>query len=239
MKEYYKIADLTVLMESYGKTVEQAEKYKCNPVDKVDIEVESSWNNIKHLHAEYDDNIGEYLTSGGNFYKKLLRYDGFMLHSSAVVIDGKAYLFTADSGTGKSTHTKLWLQLFGENAYILNDDKPAIRLVDGVWYAYGTPWSGKDDISANTKAPVVGVAVVERAVENIISRISGIDAVKAVIRQCNRNKDIESRRMLMELLDKFITDIPIWRLKCNMNIDAAKLSYENMSGMKGNGDNET
>lgn len=238
MKEYYKIADLAVIINSYGKTIKQAQNYRCDPFENADIEVISSWENIKHRHPELDDDIGEYLSSGSNFYKKLLRFGGFMLHSSAVVVDGKAYLFTADSGTGKSTHTKLWLELFGENAFILNDDKPAIRLVDGRWYAYGTPWSGKDDLSINTRIPVAGVAVVERAERNKIDRITGIEAIQGVIRQCNRNKDMESRGLLMDLLNDFITDIPIWKLKCNISIDAAILAYEAMSGKNGEIHNE-
>ena len=75
-----------------------------------------------------------------------------LLHSSAVVVDGYAYLFSADSGTGKSTHTGLWKQHFGDRAYIINDDKPAIRKVDGEWYVFGTPWSGKTDTSVNPRA---------------------------------------------------------------------------------------
>jgi len=233
MKEYYKIADLTVSMDSYGKTVKQANAYKIESVDNVDIEVESMWNSIKYRHPECDDDIGEYLSTGRNFYKKLLRYNGFMLHASAVVVEKKAYLFTADSGTGKSTHTKLWLDLLGENAFILNDDKPAIRLVNGIWYAYGTPWSGKEDLSTNARIPVAGVAVIERNEKNGIERFNGIEAVKAILRQCNQNKDMESRCLLMELLDAFITDIPIWKLRCNTRIDAAILSYQAMSEKKG------
>ena len=141
MEQYYNIAGLTVKMSSYGCTVEQAEPYRCESVESPDIIIQSLWEKAKVTRPEYyanvSDDIGEYLFTGFSFYKQLLNFGGFMLHSSAVVVDGKAYLFSANCGTGKSTHTKLWLNLFGDQAYILNDDKPALRLEDGTWYAYG------------------------------------------------------------------------------------------------------
>lgn len=155
-----------------------------------------------------------------------------MLHSSAVVVDGKAYLFSANSGTGKSTHTGLWLQLFGDRAYILNDDKPALRLEDGVWYAYGTPWSGKHDISVDARVPVGGIAMVHRGEENSIRPFYGKDAVLELMRQVNRPKDMQFRMKLLELLDQFFNLVPIWYLECNMDQEAAIVAYEAMSGQK-------
>lgn len=87
----------------------------------------------------------EYIFAGSEFYRKLINLGGFMLHASAIVVDNKAYLFSAPSGTGKSTHTKLWQECFGDKAIIINDDKPAIRIEEGKCFAYGTPFSGKTD----------------------------------------------------------------------------------------------
>ena len=141
-------------------------------------------------------------------------------------------MFTANPGTGKSTHTSLWLQKFGNRAFILNDDKPALRLEDGAWYAYGTPWSGKHDISVNARVPVAGIACLERGEINEIEPFSGRDAVLALLRQCNRPKAAEYRIKLLDLLDKLITQVPVWKLKCNMDPEAAIVSYEAMSGCK-------
>ena len=202
MEQYYKIANLIVKMDSYGRTAEQAKAYICELCDKPDIVIESNWVNVKDKYPEINDEIGEYLYSGSSFYKQLLDFGGMMLHSSAVVVDGKAYLFTAPCGTGKSTHTKLWLELFGDRAFILNDDKPALRLEDFVWYAYGTPWSGKYDISVDTRVPVGGIAAVERADTNSIEPYSGKEAIVDIMRQVNRPKDMAFRIKLLELLDK-------------------------------------
>ncbi len=149
MKKYYNIADLNVTIDSFGTTEERAEKYRCEPFERTDIEVVSRWEITKAKHPDVSDDVGEHMSTANSFYTKLLDFDGIRLHSSAVVVDGRAYLFSATSGTGKSTHTGLWLELFGDKAYIINDDKPAVRLRDGVWYAYGTPWSGKHDNSVN------------------------------------------------------------------------------------------
>jgi len=229
MDNYYKIAGLTVKMDSFGRTVEQAEPYRCAPCDVPQIEIRSDWMEKKKYYPDWTDDLGEYMATGWDFYKKLLGFDGLMLHASAVVVDGKAYLFTADSGTGKSTHTRLWLERFGSRAYILNDDKPALRLEEDGWYAYGTPWSGKNDISVDARVPVAGIAVVERAAENSIVPFRGVPAIHEILKQVNRPRDTKCREKLLELMDQLITQVPIWELCCNMDPEAAEVSYSAMS----------
>ncbi len=226
----YRIAGLTVKMKSYGRTIRQAYPYRCEDTVNPDITIDSRWDKLREKYPMISEEDGEYLCTGSNFYRQLLDYDGLMLHSSAVVVDGKAYLFSAPCGTGKSTHTRLWLEHFGELAYILNDDKPALRLQDGVWYAYGTPWSGKNDISVNLGVPVAGIAMVERSETNEISQWNGKEAIFAVYSQVNRPSTPEFRMKLLDLLDKLFAGIPVWKLRCNMNPDAAMVSYAAMSG---------
>lgn len=228
MKNFYRIAGLTVAMDSFGTARAQAEPYRCEPVEQPDIIVQSRWPLFKEKYADTSDDIGEYLFSGGNFYKQLLDFGGMMLHSSAVVKDGKTYLFSADCGTGKSTHTQLWLREFPD-AFILNDDKPALRREDDGWFAYGTPWSGKTDQNVNQRVPLAGIAILERAEENAIAPYRGIAATRALLKQVNRPRAAEYRIKLMDLLDKLITEVPIWKLSCNMEPEAAHLSFETMS----------
>ena len=232
MLRFYRIAGLTVAMDSFGRTEKQAKPYLCEEVDKPDFMVPAFHGKLKEKYPDLSDDMCEYYERGIGFYRELLNYDGFQLHSSAIVVDNKAYCFTADCGTGKSTHTELWLKLFGDRAFILNDDKPALRLEDGTWYAYGTPWSGKNDISVNTRVPLAGIACLERGEINEIQPFSGVEAIHAILRQSNRPKAAEYRIKLLELLDKLITQVPIWRLKCNMDPEAAIMSYEAMSGEK-------
>ena len=232
MLGYYRIAGLLVKMDTFGRTLTQSMPYSVGEIDLPDVILHSFGREIMELHPNTDPDLAECLGTGVAFYKELIRFQGMMLHSSAVVVDGKAYLFTASSGTGKSTHTKLWLQAFGERAYILNDDKPALRKIDGQWFAFGTPWSGKHDISANIGVPVGGIAILERGERNEICRASGTDVLLDLLRQVNRPRGAEYRRLLMPLLDQLLREVPIWRLKCNMEPEAAIVAYEAMSGEK-------
>lgn len=226
---YYKIANLTIQMSSFGRTLTQAEPYRCEPAEP-DIVITSNWQALQQAQPHLSDEDCEYLCTGGSFYRQLLNFDGMLLHASAVVVDGYAYLFSAPCGTGKSTHTKLWLQAFGDRAYILNDDKPALRFEDGAWFAYGTPWSGKHDISTNVRVPVAGICFLRQAKENTIWPFSGPKAIFALLEQTARPAGAALRSQLMMLLDKLLTNLPVWEMGCNMDPQAALVSYEAMSG---------
>ena len=128
---------------------------------------------LQQMQPQLDRNTCEYLTTGDGFYRQLIGFDGMLLHASAVIMDGWAYLFSAPSGTGKSTHTALWQQIFGEErARILNDDKPALRLENGRFYAYGTPWSGKTPCYINQRARVGGIIQLSQAHANKVRSLS-------------------------------------------------------------------
>mgnify|MGYP002526380877 CR=1 FL=1 len=174
----------------------------------------------------------EYMLAGSQFYKALLDFDGMMLHSSAIMMDGFAYLFSARSGTGKSTHTQLWQELFGsDKAVIFNDDKPALRIIDGKIYACGTPFSGKSDENLNVIVPLKGICFIERSETNVIEKISPFKAVPLILNQTIfRNEDEELQNKVYDMIDKVISLVPIYKLGCNISTDAAKLSHDVMSG---------
>ncbi len=231
----YNIAGLKVNMKlRYAFTLERARAYFSDTFfENPDITVsvsEEEINNwiVRYKSDEYCDQF-EYMLAGSSFYSRLLDFDGMMLHSSAVVVDNKAYLFSAQSGTGKSTHTELWLKLFGDRAYILNDDKPAIRYIDGKIYAYGTPFSGKHDLSANKGVEVKGIAFIERAKENSIEKIPPAKALPKMLAQTMRSGEIESMDKVLFVMDKILTGVNIYRLCCNMDVSAAQLSFDTMS----------
>lgn len=232
MKKSYTIAGLSVSMDSFGYTVTQAEPYRSDaPCGEPDIVIRSNWKTLKAEQPHLSEEDCEYLSTGGSFYRQLLRFDGMLLHASAAVVDGRAYLFSAPCGTGKSTHTALWRRVFGEERVrILNDDKPALRLEEGVWYAYGTPWSGKTDQNLNLRVPLAGICFLSQAPENRIAPFGGSRAIFSLLEQTARPADGESRAKLLELLDKLLKNIPVWRLECNMEPEAALLSYKTMSG---------
>ena len=164
------IAGLQVELLAGGRTMKQAQPYLTEANGPADMTIRCNPELIlENNPAARTLDAAEYMGTGTYFARQLLRFDGFQLHSSAVMLDGKAYLFSAPSGTGKSTHTEKWCRLFG--AKLLNDDKPALRCQDGTWMAYGTPWSGKHDLSEPVGVPLGGIAFLKRGEENRIYRM--------------------------------------------------------------------
>ena len=227
----YKITGLTVEMDTFGRTLVQAEPYRSHEQGPADIVIRSDWRSLQARQPHLDDESCEYMMTGDSFYRQLLSFNGMLLHASAVVMDGRAYLFSAPCGTGKSTHTALWCRVFGpDRARILNDDKPAIRLEDGQFYAYGTPWSGKTDQNLNLRVPVAGICLLGRGQENQIVPYTGAPAIYDILSQTIRPKDHTLIGNLLTLLDKLLRCVPVWKLQCNMDPEAAIISYSAMSG---------
>ena len=229
MKRDYLIAGLRVHMDTYGRTAAQAEAYLVQTAPEADIIITSAPEELqaRQPHLSLDD--CEYLTTGASFYRQLLKFDGMMLHSSAVIMDGYAYLFSAPCGTGKSTHTTMWREAFGyDRVLMLNDDKPALRLEDGRWYAYGTPWSGKTAKNANMCVPLGGVCVLSRGETNEITPVGGAKVVLALLEQTVRPAGADARGHLLELLDSLLEAVPVWKLKCTPTAEAARVSQKAM-----------
>lgn len=227
----YKIADLKVGYEpKYNMLKTRSEKYLTDGDAQFNIGVKGEHIDKQlELYRNSSEEILEYLYVGTAFNLKLLEYDGMFLHSSTVVVDGKAYSFSAPCGTGKSTHAGLWLEYLGDKAYIINDDKAAYRKTGDKYYVYGTPFSGKNDLNVDTKAELKAICFIERAEENSIERINPDDAVPLIISQTVRPSSPQRMIMMCDFIDRLIADIPVYRLKCNMETDAARLSYETMS----------
>lgn len=181
----------------------------------------------RNEHPELSLEECEYLYTGSCFYTELIKFGGVLLHASCVQYENYAYLFSANSGTGKSTHTHLWLQKF-PTAEILNDDKPAIRKIDNKYYAFGTPWSGKFDESINTKTEIAGITFLFRGETNEITRVSGSDVMFDFMNQTVRPNKKEYMVFFMEILDKILSDVPVFKMKCNISEEAVETSYNAM-----------
>lgn len=229
--KYYRIADLNVALQCETKTEKRAEKYLCNDFEKADIEIISDKADItsraEKRGLSYD--VAAYLIEGREFCKQLLDFNGVYFHSSAVVVDNKAYLFSAPSGTGKSTHTGEWLKLFGDKAYILNDDKPVVRVLSNGIYAYGTPWSGKHDISVNRRVPLQGICFLERGEQNKIELMPKQEAIVRLFHASMHQLNRENAQKELCILEKIITRIPIYKMQCLPNTEAAEMAYNFMS----------
>ena len=170
-----------------------------------------------------------YMESGEMFYLALLRHNGMMLHASAVEYEGNVYLFSGPCGVGKSTHTTQWQKTFGSAAHIINDDKPALRYVDGRWYAYGTPWSGKSGINENRKAPIAGICFLKQAEENRIRKLKPAEVVGRLMPQTlYRFWSAETMDVLLARMEALIRDVPFYELENTPGPEAVQLSYSTM-----------
>lgn len=224
-----KIADLIVEVPAAGGLALRCKDYLWNSEEKADITIYPQFYRCEKYPPKLGENGIAYMESAYQFYLNLVDYNGFYLHSSAVVLDGKAYLFSGPSRAGKSTHTRLWEQVFGASARVINDDKPALRLIDGVWYAYGTPWCGKDGINRNEKAPLAGVCFLKKAPENRIRRLSSVEAMQKILSQTiYKFETAEKLDKMLKHLDMFLENIPIYELENVPEPSAVRLSYETM-----------
>ncbi len=232
----YDIAGLKVDMTAAdnGRTTKQAAAYLSGNQEKdqkIDITINVEEDRIldsMREHPELNRDDWEYMLTSSDFYTQLLNFSGILLHSSCVCVDGMAYAFSADSGTGKSTHTGLWLKKFGDRAYMINDDKPAIRVIDGKVYACGTPWSGKYDYSTPAIVPLVGICFLERSENNWIKKADTGKAVFNIFSQTIRKLTSVRMNCLFDVLEEIFEKVPIYEMGCNISEDAVNTAYHAM-----------
>ena len=181
---------------------------------------------------QFSDGYLETLAVYRKISEKMPDYDTILFHGSCVAVDGVGYLFTASSGTGKSTHAKLWRELLGDRAVMVNDDKPLIRLTDDGAIVYGTPWDGKHHLSSNISVPLKALCVLMRFEKNIINPITPSQAYATLMQQTYRPADNMAMIKTLSLIDKLSSSVSLWMLGCNMEIEAAKIAYEAMRGQE-------
>lgn len=167
----------------------------------------------------------EYMWTGEAFCNEVLRLGGIVLHSSCVEKDGKAYLFSARSGTGKSTHTHLWLQELS-GTRIINDDKPLLIRRGGKLLACGTPFSGKTDENINVCVPIRAIVFLHRSGQNSLKRLRPAAAVTLFIEQTVNPRIKEYADLMLSRTDEVLTSVPVFSLGCNKNKGTGKFCFE-------------
>ncbi len=161
--------------------------------------------------------------------EQLLRRGVLLLHGSAVAVDGKGYLFTAKTGTGKSTHTRLWRQVFGDRAVMINDDKPFVCVTPAGISLCGAPWSGKHGLDTNLTVPLRGICILERGKENAIAPADPAFALPFLTHQCQYPRDDADIPRFYVLLQALADAAPLWRMQCTISPEAAELAHRTMS----------
>ena len=237
----YKIAERCIEVRSiYGAVHGLCRDYKCDGVPVLtvrtapgDIDYERKCSAAEDIAVgrpvrEFPDSYLETLAVYRKMADGLLEYDTLLFQGSCIAVDGVAYLFTAKSGTGKSTHTALWREYFGERAVMVNDDKPLIRVTEQGATVYGTPWRGKHELGENISAPLSAICVLERAENNSIRPVTAREIYPMLLQQTHRPADPAKMVKTLTLIDRLGAAVGLYRLGCNMQIQAAKVAYEGM-----------
>ena len=179
-----------------------------------------------------DEKIAPDLLETAVLYRKIAnelpKYDAAVFHGSVIKDGERAYVFTARSGVGKTTHSRLWLSEFSSDGVsILNGDKPIIRIIDGVPYACGTPWQGKERYGFNAVAPLSAVVFLSRAERNAAREITKGDAVTRFMSQIYLDRENAANLVLtMRLADRILSSTALFEVECNMHPEAARVARE-------------
>ena len=243
MTKKYKIAERVVEINSlYEKVHDYCRDYETDePVDfsvsinSYDIAYEKQKSDSEYAYEglplpEFSDELLEETAVYRKIAEKMPKYDTFVFHGSVIAVDGQGFLFTAKSGTGKSTHTRLWREYLGEKAVMVNDDKPMLRITDNGVIAYGTPYNGKHHLGCNMSVPLKAICILTRGDKNSIVRIDKAEVYAMLLQQVYRPQDPLQMAKTLKLVDRLAANTELYRLACNMDIEAAEVAYNAMKG---------
>lgn len=192
------------------------------------LKVDKKWENAC---IEYCDNVsnGEFAFAGplGEilFRNKILFHQGIVVHSSFVNWNGKGIMFTAPSGTGKSTQANLWKSYM--DAIIINEDRSVVKINDNKVIVYGTPWNGSSVSFMNSDAPLSAIIVLEQADKNSIRKLNKCEAITYVMPRCFLPYfDSDLIDKAISTIEKIIEITPVYLLKCRPDREAVELVYQ-------------
>ena len=172
-------------------------------------------------HPIFSQRDWEYMHTGFFFANRMATLGGGVLHSSSLAYKGQGICFTANSGTGKSTHVGLWKQRFGDDVDIINDDKPAIYFDGDTPILCGNPWSGKTALNMNKQVPLKAIVVVERGEKNSIRLLDTIERMYHLANQIVRPfYDDELSLKILDFTEKLLHSVPVYCLTCNVSQEA-------------------
>ncbi|MBQ4518552.1 MAG: hypothetical protein II997_08215 [Clostridia bacterium] len=165
-----------------------------------------------------------------NLTQEILRYallfrEGTIIHASSLAYDGKGLLFSAPSGTGKSTHTNLWTK-YAPGTEIVNDDMPIVRLENGVPYLYGAPWSGKNSIHKNLRVPLKAIVFIERGKTCSLTDMDSMDAVWKLFEAVRKPVIADLAEKNLDIMAKIIEALPVYRLQCDISQEAVETAMK-------------
>jgi hypothetical protein len=231
---YYKIADTIIEIISQHSYIHNMCKNYSIQEQPPDITIETDNSDIEYeremaTEDGYPDGYLESLSVHRKLAEQMIGRNVILFHGSAIAVDGEAYIFTAKSGTGKSTHARLWRQKFGGRAVMVNDDKPMLKIESTGVKVCGTPWNGKHHLDTNTEIPLQAICIIHQAAQNHIEQVTFEEALPTLLQQTYRPTGDTDMEKLLELIDNMAEIIPIYKMGCNMNPEAADVAWEAMA----------
>lgn len=223
------------LQPKYDMLKDMCKDYLCTPTESDEVfSIRVSDKEILSETPDTDYRDPEYLETLA-VYRKISEIlptrDGYLFHAAVIEVNGVAIAFTARSGTGKTTHIRLWKKVFGDKVDIVNGDKPLMRYVDSELFAFGTPWAGKENYNRNVSCPLKAIVIVERGLTNRVERMSAKESANKFLSQIYLPKnDTALFLKTLSLADKTLKDVPVYKLYCNMDDDAARVAYSAIFG---------
>lgn len=236
-----KVADIVIEIDNRYQEIENfCSKYRVAGDEPACFRVSTSPEeneNSKRWYRAYEemelsDDEAERDQMQHRIYPRLPEFDAFWLHACVVEKDGEAYAFTAPSGFGKTTHARLWKQLFGDKVRIINGDNPVITMRSGRFLAWGTPWCGKEGWSVNTGVPLKAVCYIKQSENNRLEQLDRLGAYARLIDFSRVYQNPQNMDKFFSLYECLVERVPFYQMNCNMELEAARISYEGMSGKR-------
>lgn len=232
----YKIADIRLsyspLTARFSETMRKYESAD----DCFDIALELESRDLSNPKNYVSERIINENTAFCRKFSEVLTesFHGVLFHAAAISVDNRAFLFTAQSGVGKTTHIRLLKSIFGDSVKIINGDKPVLRYTDGRITVYGSPWNGKENYGEDISAGLGAVFFLSRAAENSCVEVSGADMLHLLMKQTAIPENPGGKLKALDFLEKLVTGAKFYDLKCNMENEAAYTSYKAIKEITGN-----
>lgn len=230
----YEIAGLRVFLDNqYPFTTEFCKEYlSADQQSAVDISAsvtKEEFEKEKTLSAGFSNGYIENICLYRNLCYQLPSKNRFLLHASVLECDGDGYAFLGKSGTGKSTHTKLWLKHLS-NTRVINGDKPILEYTGEEIIVHGTPWQGKERWGCKASVVLRGLCFLEQAKQNAIQKLSFSQVTSRLFTQLLLPEEEIQVSATLDLADKLIRLVPAYLLQCDISQEAVKTSFEEMTG---------
>lgn len=227
----YLIADFVTEYESkYEKLKNLSEPFEYNGSRESELRLNVTDEAIaKLLHKMVPDTTkgeAEEFAYASAFNRAIIKHNAVFIHSSALIYNGGAYLFSAKSGVGKSTHTKLWQEAFGDKVQMINDDKPVVRIYGDKIVAYGTPFDGGSGIANNISAPLKAIVFIERGEMNTVRIPSTAEIIKNLYISSTRFLNKENASQMLANFEKLLEITDFYILTCNTDISSAYVARD-------------